>query len=547
MSQPTYLQQPAIVSLRALLQQVARGEIQIPRFQRKYVWSNAQRLLLFQSIYQRIPIGSILVWRTQNHDLQTFARLGELSIAPPQAHKKGAIKQYLLDGYQRVCTLYMSLGPGLLTRMEPEDAGESSWSTIEQVEFSEDLPPIYFDLENEEFGLKSRRAASPPACLPLSILFDPYELHRFQDNLATKAEGRKLMNRAEKLADDFKDYNIPIVPVASEDIEVVTESFQRVNSAGTKMDLVNMVNALLWSPEFDLNDRIAEIKDRLAAVGWSDFEEKHILDACKVALNLNIYGADVKETKEALLERVGILDDIARSLEAVALFLREQCNILSPKTLPYNYHAILLAGAIDITEDLSTATALERWVWMTTYSEYFAGINSSRLRRTVEHVRLIANEGADPKPPDLTPEVAPQKRFDFRTARSRAILLRMGDLDPQGPSGESQEPFRLLAEYGKDAAPMLVPSREVGNRETAEGVENRLIVHPGDAAALRHVLLSGEAEAENLQSHAIDEDAAAALRVGNLPRFFSLRRSRLLDLERQAVEALGLTYGSDFE
>ena len=93
---------------------------------------------------------------------------------------------------------------------------------------------------------------------------------------------------AEALANIFKDYSIPVVPIISEDLEVVTESFQRINSAGQTMDLVNMVNALLWSPDFDVNDRIEEIKSELAEVGWGDFEEKMILNVCKAALDLDL-------------------------------------------------------------------------------------------------------------------------------------------------------------------------------------------------------------------------------------------------------------------
>ncbi len=218
---------------------------------------------------------------------------------------------------------------------------------------------------------------------------------------------------------------------------------------------------------------------------WSDFEENMILNVCKAALDLDLYGTDVREIKEALRENRHILDDAAQPLKAIASFLARRCKVYGPAVLPYRYQAVLLAEAIRIAGPEAqipeqTEKALVRWFWLTTYGEYFAGINYSRLRKALEHLRGVVEHGNSPEPPDLAKEVRPWSRFDFRSPRSRAILLRMAELDPLGPGGESQEPFRLLAEHGRNAAPMLVMSREVGDRKVAEGPENRIIADPKD-------------------------------------------------------------------
>lgn len=200
------------------------------------------------------------------------------------------------------------------------------------------------------------------------------------------------LNRAESLANIFKDRTIPVVTIVSEDLDLVTEGFQRINAAGHAMNFVNMVNALLWTPEFDINDRIEDIKSELAEVGWENFEEKTILDVCKAALDLDLYGTDIREIKEALRENRHILDDAAQPLKAMVEFLSRRCNILGPATLPYRYQAILLAEAIrtaGLDSPLTTKQEndLEYWFWLTTYGEYFAGINYSRLRKALVHLR----------------------------------------------------------------------------------------------------------------------------------------------------------------
>ena len=76
MPSPAYLAQPNIQRLPSLLRDIQSGEIRIPRFQRPFVWEDDQRLDLFRSIYEGIPIGSILIWRTKDHALPCYDHLG---------------------------------------------------------------------------------------------------------------------------------------------------------------------------------------------------------------------------------------------------------------------------------------------------------------------------------------------------------------------------------------------------------------------------------------------------------------------------------------
>ena len=52
--------------LRDLITGVKKGEIKIPKFQRRFVWADEQALNLLDSIASNYPVGSLLLWRTQN-------------------------------------------------------------------------------------------------------------------------------------------------------------------------------------------------------------------------------------------------------------------------------------------------------------------------------------------------------------------------------------------------------------------------------------------------------------------------------------------------
>lgn len=53
------------LSVRELLNEIARGEVMLPEIQRAYVWNGPQVAKLIDSIYNEFPTGQILLWDTQ--------------------------------------------------------------------------------------------------------------------------------------------------------------------------------------------------------------------------------------------------------------------------------------------------------------------------------------------------------------------------------------------------------------------------------------------------------------------------------------------------
>jgi hypothetical protein len=535
--QPAYLSQPNIVRLPNLLREIREGEIRIPRFQRPFVWTTEQRLLLMRSIFEGMPIGSILIWRTKEHNLATYDKLGPLTLAKSEENAPEEVRQYVLDGHQRLTTLYSALGWGLTTDESPAEAPGEDEDALEGWE-------IFFNLRDRTFEVQTHSGPPPLHWLPLQILLDPFRLYAFQKKLLDAGMERTWVNRAEALASTFKDYSIPVVPIVTEDLDLATQSFQRVNSGGTSMTEVHMVSALTWSPEFDLNERMKEALGELGEVGWQGLEEKMILNTCKAALDLDIYYSDVLEIRDAIKERPQVLQEATDSLKLAADFLKRKCRVHGPAVLPYSFQIVLLADALQRGKETlneSRESSLGKWFWLTTYTEYFAGISAVRLAKALDHIRLVLETGASPEPPGMSREVRPLRRFDFRAARSRAIALRLATLKSR--NGRPDDPFQLLADYGPDAMPMLLSSREVGLRRS-EGPENRFVSHPSQANHIRRAIghPSLFPNPDLLESHAIGSEAAEALWAGDLAKFLTLRRKRLMEIEGEHLRQLGLRY-----
>jgi Protein of unknown function DUF262 len=532
-----------------LLRRVREGDILIPRFQRPFVWTDDSRILLLDSIFRNLPIGSLIVWRTGTHELQCFDRLAGISIDTSLAHRQGEIKTYLLDGHQRLATLYSALADGLVAR-EGSPSLDST-STSEELPGDERPTLLLFDLESESF-LRAPAARDPlTTAVPLSILFDPYRLREFEhQQLMGHVNARTLINRLGHLVDAFKDYEIPIITLATENAAIVTETLTRINSTGTRIDRVGMLSAVTWTAGIDLKDEIDAVLARLADDGWHALEAKLVLAVIEARLDYDLMTGDDQRLREEIERNPDVFEHAAGSLRRAARFLA-LTGVRGPNMLPYSHQIVLLADALGrVSDPLDPATSghLLRWFWITTYEEAFAGASSTRLRSILAQVRSIAENRSPPMPFGFREHVVPITRFDLRSARGRALMLAMAiDLMPRNGEGRAIDAPHLLAEIGTHATGLLFIDAHVAPVSQLRAPENRIICHPTEANELRRMLTTGldDCPPEIRLSHGIGEDVVTAWRSGGASAMLRARRARLLALERARVELLGLTYAPD--
>ncbi len=112
-------------SISSLIEDIRRGEIKIPQFQRPFVWKEEQALDLLDSIASHYPIGSLLLWKTPSK-LATERNIGDFML--PKTDDLTPT-DYVLDGQQRLTVIYSCLGAA------QDDGGFAA----------------AYDLDNEEF------------------------------------------------------------------------------------------------------------------------------------------------------------------------------------------------------------------------------------------------------------------------------------------------------------------------------------------------------------------------------------------------------------
>ena len=92
--------------LKSLLDDIGEGKIRLPDFQRGWVWDDARIKDLLVSISRGFPIGAVMTLDAGG-DIQFRSRLIEGVASNGNARQDQY--QYLLDGQQRLTSLYQAL------------------------------------------------------------------------------------------------------------------------------------------------------------------------------------------------------------------------------------------------------------------------------------------------------------------------------------------------------------------------------------------------------------------------------------------------------
>ncbi len=525
---PSYASEPQFLSIRKLVEDIQGGYILVPRFQRPFVWSDDQRLELLGSIKDSMPIGSVLLWRTSKLQLACYEVLGphKLTIAP---HVSTAGWSYLLDGHQRLSTLY-----GVLQRPAPDSppTTEIDWD-------------IEYDLHEEQFVFARGRASNRPL-MPLWMTLDIRSLRqlgRSFDERKRKAAWRDedielWLKRADDLVYRFQEFRVPVIPMATDDLSLATRTFQRINSQGTPMNEVHMVAALTWSQSFDLREIMEEERQRLPE-GWQEVEDRIILNVCKGFEGLDITKAGEQELADRLGRNHALIARAVDALDRVAQFFKDQ-SLLGAGVVPYALQIVLLAVALDACPEPAQddVKVMRRWFALTTIWGTFASATWTSVRSALAHLcALTRGERPDWKLPVPTDRETLPGRFDFRSARARDFALRMASRPglTDGDGSTIDGPALLRSKGPRGVQRLFRAPRDIANDEDRDRLlassANNFVLPPDQSRRFRQRLEAGpDLPDDALDAHFISRPMVKELRRGGLKEFLG---ARLAWMERE--------------
>jgi hypothetical protein len=481
----TYYSEPHIQFLSQLLLEIAKGDLLVPRFQRPFVWRPQQQIDLLNSIRQGIPIGAIMVWRTANKNIACYDSLGPFAI---DKKAQSGTTDYLLDGVQRLSTLFGALN---LPSTRPD--------SFELEVFDDDVYPeppdrVVFDLQRLEFVFLRRDEGCLRTQLPLNILLDSVALLRYQRTLGAGAEVERMVAESDRLAGAFRQYKVPIIPIATDDLSLATLTFQRVNSQGQKMSDYHMLHALTWSSSFDLMQVVSELRSKyLNPNGWDGLEDDAILKVIKLRLGLDVYKADIEDLSKEIVTHPHVVRGAFESIERAAIFLNSNLDIPSPELIPYQLQIVLLSHVLYNFEEASLRSKelLVNWFWYTTYSESFSSISDDKLRVVIEDLQKSVLDGCPVwRNRYEFNGLKPLVRYDFRAARTKSFILNMAR--ERAKYDISFDSKQLLGELGRRSVQQLFSGSVFSGEDKAEfrALGNRILCLPRELAGIRNEILA---------------------------------------------------------
>ncbi|HEV2428772.1 MAG TPA: DUF262 domain-containing protein [Thermoplasmata archaeon] len=220
------------IGVRELVEQAVRGDLDIPEFQREFVWRPEQVLSLADSLCRDYPIGQLLTWE---HADEAEARGAQGARAP---------KLWLVDGQQRSTALCLLFGakPFWWSRSDDWNRWLASANVLAklsgapgEIELGLSNPIRAADSRWVEvrtvLGLGTPGASEPPPGA-LEALADAI-LHRWPSEQGKEGAVESVRQRL-RIVWELQTRTIPLATVDRE-IEEVAEIFRRLNQQGTEI------------------------------------------------------------------------------------------------------------------------------------------------------------------------------------------------------------------------------------------------------------------------------------------------------------------------
>lgn len=398
-----------------LINDVKRGLIKIPQFQRDFIWSKEKAASLMDSIIKGYPIGTMILWKTKE-TLRSVRNLGGVNLPETPA---GDYIQYVLDGQQRLTSIFASLS-GVKVRREYK---------------IEDFSEIYINLkaaDDEEIVLANRVGIDEKSIIKMTSL-----LYGGLKYLASFSP--EYHQRLDQFKRNIETYSIPSVPIREVPIDVATEIFTRINEGGKPLTVFEIMVAKTFDVErdFDLAESCDDLIGELQGVDYETISEATVLRTVsviltkecsrKVILNLNKF------------EFIDIWPKAVDAIERAVDYLRNYFKIPVSKILPYN-DLIVLFGYFFYKHNDRPLGDKERYLkdlfWRISLTERYSAGTEAKIAQDIKRVDMILDDSL----PEynyspyskLTPEGIEQNGI-FSVGRSyiKAILCVLAEQQPK--------------------------------------------------------------------------------------------------------------------
>jgi hypothetical protein len=578
--------------LPQIIREITDGKVQLPDFQRGWVWDDEHVRSLLVSIARSFPVGAVMLLeaggeaRFQVRPIENLAFPGKV----PEPER------LILDGQQRLTTLTQVLALDVPVKTFDEKGKQIDrfyYIDIARALESDTLEEAFVALKvnrmkKENFERDVVLDLSTPEKECKEFFFPCNQIlnsDRWEESLQEYAPEKfgDYMRFRKKILNEFRGYQLPVISLGKgTSKEAVCLVFEKVNTGGVPLSVFELVTASFAADNFNLRDNWYGSKLRKVEGRQHRLRKEPVLDTVEptdylqAISMLHTYekrqqdiadGKTGKAVTPVSAKRVSVLglsldsyhkwaDPVEAGFLLAAKFLRKQC-FYSSRDLPYRTQLVPLAAVLTVLKERWLEPVildkLSRWYWCGVFGELYGGAVETRIANDLEDLLAwIADTGGEPRTV-YDASFQPTRLLTLRSRLSAAykglntLILRQGsrdffwkatiqELDHEEVALDIHHIFPKVWCEGKKIKPNTFNS--IINKTPISYKANRMIGGRAPSAYLsaiqthKQVGLSDQGMNAILASHYIDPKT---LRADDFESFFEARKETLLALVEQAI------------
>ena len=395
--------------LSSLLDKVENHDIQLPDFQRGWVWEDNRIKALLASLTLKYPVGAIMFLESggdfhfkckniegsgdeyknpesmildgQQRMTSTFQAMRSKNAVSTWSDQKKAIKRFY----------YLDIEKALNTTTDRIDA---IISVDENKQIRGNIGrDVLLDLSTEELEFKNKM-------IPFNKMTQANEINewrnKYQDYYNFEPNIIKEYQQIDtNIIQPILNYRIPIIKVLKKaPKEAVCQVFENVNQGGVPLTVFELLTATFAADNFDLKEHWNKVKEIfeqyetlkkfdntsfLIAMTLLISMRKNSTVSCKTKDVLNLDYKDYEKNEE----------DLVNGFKKAYKLLVEM-NIYSVYDIPYSTQLIPLAVICTLLdkefENSSIKEKIKQWFWCGVFGELYGGANETRYALDVKQV-----------------------------------------------------------------------------------------------------------------------------------------------------------------
>ena len=349
------------MTIRALLEMVERDDLVLPAMQRPFVWQEDRILRLMDSLMRLFPIGTVLIWETD--EVQRYRAFAKNAVSKEQPRwnfsqaDSGKRLKYVLDGQQRLTSLNIACFGTL-------DGRKLYLDVLSGDPDNKDPGEMYYDFKFLS-GTEVSTRNGPVIQGEIGPYFVPFERFRQVDPVHSMVQASKLSqelkledNLATRLVENFsRAVNVLVsgqplqVHVVDEHgqsqtpIAEILELFVRVNSSGLALQRSDLLMSLLDLSWNDVQPVLLRVADSASQNAPVQLTRDLILKSVLLYIGEESRFDRLVKDRDRI-ERIapGLKDSLPKIEKAwlkLGVLLRQNCRIHSPRFFRQATNALL--------------------------------------------------------------------------------------------------------------------------------------------------------------------------------------------------------------